>query len=132
MCEDNCPFCNVARDRLFHEGPLIQALWDVFPVTPGHALLIPKRHVPTWFDASPEEQQELMTAVEAVRTIIDRKYHPDGYNIGVNVGRAAGQTVFHLHMHVIPRYQGDVPDPTGGVLHVIPSKGNYLQDRSEP
>jgi len=131
MPENDCPFCKVPRDHVFHEGPLTLALWDVFPVTPGHTLLIPKRHVPTWFDASPEEQHELMRGVEAVRAIIDRKYHPDGYNIGVNVGLAAGQTIFHLHVHVIPRYQGDMPDPTGGVRHVIPSKGNYLQDRPE-
>jgi diadenosine tetraphosphate (Ap4A) HIT family hydrolase/HKD family nuclease len=111
----------------------VLGLWDAFPVSPGHALLVPKRHVATWFDATKEEQAELVAAIDIARAAIDRRLHgqPDGYNIGVNVGRAAGQTVFHLHVHVIPRKSGDVPDPRGGVRHVIPSKGNYLLPASQ-
>jgi len=106
-----------------------KAVWDVFPVSRGHALLIPNRHVPAWFDASPEEQAELCGGIMSVREIIDRLHSPDDYNIGINVGEAAGQTVFHLHVHVIPRYRGDMADPTGGVRHVIPQLGNYRASR---
>ncbi len=122
---EECPFCNIEQDRLIYEDDLIIAFWDVYPVSPGHTLLIPKRHVATWFDASEEEQIHLFHGVNRVREIIEERHSPAGYNIGVNVGQAAGQTVFHLHLHVIPRYGGDTPDPTGGVRHVIPGRGNY-------
>jgi superfamily II DNA or RNA helicase/HKD family nuclease len=89
-------------------------------------LLTPKRHVADWFHASPDEQNELLGAIKVAKTVIEKLYQPDGYNIGINVGQAAGQTVFHLHVHVIPRYAGDVSDPRGGVRHVIPAKANYL------
>ena len=125
ISRDECPFCNLQQERIFHEGQLFKAVWDIFPVSTGHALLILNRHVATWFDASPEEQADLVGGIAIVRDIIDRLHSPDGYNIGINVGEAAGQTVFHLHVHVIPRYRGDVADPTGGVRHVIPQRGNY-------
>lgn len=126
MTADACPFCNVPDNRIFHRGRFVTALWDAFPVSPGHALVVPCRHVATWFDATPEEQQELLTATEVARQVIARMYpQPDGFNIGVNIGQAAGQTIFHLHVHVIPRYAGDVPDPTGGIRGVIPGKANY-------
>jgi superfamily II DNA or RNA helicase/diadenosine tetraphosphate (Ap4A) HIT family hydrolase len=105
---------------------LVRALWDAHPVSPGHALVLPRRHVTAWFDATPDEQAALLAATDAVRHEIERHHTPDGYNLGVNVGEAAGQTVVHLHLHVIPRYLGDVPDPRGGVRHVIPHKANYL------
>jgi diadenosine tetraphosphate (Ap4A) HIT family hydrolase len=95
-------------------------------VSEGHLLIVPRRHVPTWFDASEEERAAITTAVDRGRELIESRHHPDGFNIGINVGEAAGQTVFHLHAHLIPRYSGDVPDPRGGVRHVIPDKGNYL------
>ncbi len=122
-----CPFCHPDPSRVFYEGNLVLGLWDGFPVSEGHALLIPRRHVPTWFDATPEERMELMGAIDIVRKNILDRFAPDGFNLGVNIGEAAGQTVFHLHLHVIPRYRGDVEDPTGGVRHVIPAKGNYLK-----
>lgn len=121
-----CPFCKPERCRVFHEDELVVGLWDGFAVSPGHALLVPKRHVETWFDASPEEQAALTQAIAVARARILERFNPDGFNIGINVGRAAGQTVFHLHVHVIPRYTGDVADPRGGVRHVIPAKANYL------
>ncbi len=127
---DSCPFCRTAARRVFHEGRRILGLWDGFPVSPGHALLIPRRHVATWFDASPEEQAELVAGIEIARQEILKHHQPDGFNIGINVGAAAGQTVFHLHVHVIPRYLGDVPDPRGGVRHVVPAKANYLASPS--
>ncbi len=121
-----CPFCEPARDRIFHEDPLVIALWDGFPVSPGHALIVPRRHVPTWFDANAEEQAAILGTIDRVREEILRRYQPDGFNIGINVGEAAGQTVFHLHLHVIPRYRGDVPNPRGGVRRVIPHRADYL------
>ncbi len=88
-------------------------------------LIIPKRHVASFFDLTKEEQQDMLLLADRVKSIIDEKFHPDGYNIGVNVGEAAGQSVFHVHMHLIPRYKGDVSNPRGGVRGVIPSKQNY-------
>jgi diadenosine tetraphosphate (Ap4A) HIT family hydrolase len=127
MSDQPCPFCNPRpAERIFYEDDLTRGLWDGFPVSPGHALLVPRRHVATWFDATAEEQAALMRALSAARDIAAERHRPDGYNVGINVGEAAGQTVFHLHIHLIPRYSGDVADARGGVRHVIPSKGNYL------
>ncbi len=130
MTSTSCPFCNPDQSRVFYEGKLVTAIWDGFPVSSGHALLIPRRHVATWFDATYEEQLELMAAIDIARSTILSHHKPDGFNVGVNIGRAAGQTVFHLHVHVIPRYEGDVEDPTGGVRGVIPAKGNYLKEHA--
>jgi superfamily II DNA or RNA helicase/diadenosine tetraphosphate (Ap4A) HIT family hydrolase len=121
----DCPFCEMAQERIVFETEVIRALWDLYPATPGHALLIPKRHVENWFLASEHEQQALMLSIDRLRREIEKRYCPDGFNIGINVGPAAGQTVFHLHVHVIPRYLGDVRYPQGGVRHVIPSKAVY-------
>jgi len=118
----------VPVERIFHDGKLVRGIWDAFPVSPGHALLVARRHVADWFQATDEEQAELLTALSIAREAILRHHQPDGFNIGVNVGTAAGQTIFHLHVHLIPRYSGDVPDPRGGVRHVIPAKANYLTD----
>ena len=124
----SCPFCDPTEDRVFAQNQLAIALWDGYPVSPGHALIIPRRHTPSWFDATELEQSALLALVKSAKAIIDRRHRPDGYNIGVNVGAAAGQTVFHLHMHLIPRFVGDVGDPHGGVRHVIPAKANYTLD----
>ena len=125
---DNCPFCSPDRAQLIFEGEQFIGLWDAFPVSPGHALVIPRRHIPTWFDATPAEQIALLEGIERARKEIVRHHKPDGFNIGINVDAAAGQTVSHLHIHVIPRYTGDIPDPRGGVRNVIPDKGNYLRN----
>ena len=121
-----CPFCHPDPGRVFHEDEVVVGLWDAFAVSPGHALLVPRRHVATWFDATHEEREALTRATEVARRRIEERHRPDGYNIGINVGAAGGQTVFHLHVHVIPRYAGDVPDARGGVRHVLPAKANYL------
>lgn len=123
----SCPFCNLDRSRIFYSGTLVVGLWDAFAVSPGHALVVPRRHVASWFDATAAEQQEIVTALAVARERVLAAHSPDGFNIGVNVGAAAGQTIFHLHAHLIPRYQGDVPDPRGGVRHVLPAKANYLR-----
>ena len=129
MTTGSCPFCNPDPSRVFYEGELVIGLWDSFPVAPGHVLLIPKRHVPTWFDVTSEERLELIAAIDIARDHILARNKPDGFNLGVNIGEAAGQTIFHLHLHLIPRYIGDVADPTGGVRNVIPDKGNYLKSK---
>lgn len=122
-----CPFCQISHSRVVFSNSLVAALWDGYPVSPGHLLIVPKRHVATWFEASPEEQQAVWQAIEEGKQAICQRHQPDGFNIGINVGEAAGQTVPHLHLHIIPRYQGDVPDPRGGVRYVIPQKANYLK-----
>src|SRR5262245_59880936 len=105
MLQSDCPFCNPDRTRLFLEAELVIGVWDAFPVSRGHALLVTRRHVVSWFDATVSERQALTEAVHGVRQEILRLHAPDGYNIGVNIGEAAGQTVPHLHIHVIPRYR---------------------------
>jgi len=126
MTESACPFCAPQDDRLFHRGRLIFGLWDQFPVSPGHALIIPRRHVGSWFAATDEERGAMIAGVAEARAAIEQIHQPDGYNLGVNIGHAAGQTISHLHLHVIPRYHGDVTQPRGGVRHVIPEKADYV------
>jgi superfamily II DNA or RNA helicase/diadenosine tetraphosphate (Ap4A) HIT family hydrolase len=124
-----CPFCQLPADDLVWSDGLVVALLDRYPVSPGHTLVLPRRHVATWFDASPEEQLAIWHAVDKVKRQLDEAHRPDGYNVGFNAGAAAGQTVMHLHVHVIPRFTGDMDDPRGGVRHVIPSRGNYLRQQ---
>jgi diadenosine tetraphosphate (Ap4A) HIT family hydrolase len=123
------PFLEVHSSEWIAANDLAFAIFDKFPVSKGHALVISKRLIATWFDASDSEQASMMALVGAVRRFLDQRLHPkpDGYNVGFNSGIAAGQTVPHLHIHVIPRYRGDVTDPTGGIRHVIPAKANYLR-----
>ena len=124
--DNNCPFCKAESERdIIASSSLSVAFFDGFPVSPGHALIIPKRHVASFFDLSKEEQQDLLNLADRVKINVEERYHPDGYNIGINVGEAAGQSIFHVHMHLIPRYKGDVPNPRGGVRGVIPAKQNY-------
>ncbi|MGA2707683.1 MAG: HIT family protein [Steroidobacteraceae bacterium] len=118
----SCPFCDLSDDRVIVRNELCVALWDRYPASPGHALIVPRRHIPTWFDATESERSAVLTLLDAAKALIDERLRPDGYNIGINSGAAAGQTVFHLHVHLIPRFVGDVHDPRGGVRHVIPSK----------
>lgn len=123
--DDNCPFCKVELEReIIASTSLSIAFFDGFPVSPGHALIIPRRHVASFFDLTKDEQLDMLKLVDTVKSIIDDEYNPDGYNVGVNVGETAGQSIFHVHMHLIPRYKGDVPNPRGGVRGVIPSKQN--------
>lgn len=120
------PFLNIPPERHIASNDLAFAIRDGFPVSAGHTLVITRRVVATWFDASENEQHALLRLVAEVRRQLEAELHPDGYNVGWNVDMAGGQTVPHLHVHVIPRFHGDVPDPRGGVRHVIPGKGNYL------
>lgn len=126
------PFLEAPESSWVARNELAFALRDRFPVSPGHTLVVPRRLVATWFDATPEERAALFALVDDVKRALDEELRPDGYNIGINAGEAAGQTVMHLHVHVIPRYRGDVDDPRGGVRHVIPGKGNYLSGAPRP
>ena len=119
------PFLTIPESAWVASNALAFAIRDGFPVTPGHTLVIPRREVATWFEATREEHLALLDLIDAVKRQLDSDLHPQGYNVGFNVGEVAGQTVMHLHVHVIPRYEGDMDDPRGGVRHVIPSKGNY-------
>ena len=124
MNNTKCPFCFIDRE-VIASSDLCFSIYDNYPVNKGHVLVIPYRHVPDYFDLSEDEIDSIWKQVNEVKNILDRKFEPDGYNIGLNVRRAAGQTIDHVHIHVIPRYKGDMEDPTGGVRHVIPGKGKY-------
>ncbi|MCP3168761.1 DEAD/DEAH box helicase family protein [Myxococcus qinghaiensis] len=126
------PFLLIPESEWVASNTLAFAIRDASPASPGHTLVIPRRPVATWFDATAEEQRALFSLVDEVKRGLDAELKPDGYNLGVNVGAAAGQTVFHLHVHVIPRFQGDVADARGGIRHVIPGKGNYLATQAKP
>ena len=119
------PFLDLPASDYLAENDLAFAIPDGFPLSPGHTLVVPKRLVATWFDATAEEKFALVELVDVVKRKLDERFRPDGYNLGFNAGEAAGQTVPHLHVHVIPRYYGDVPDPRGGVRWVIPGKAAY-------
>jgi diadenosine tetraphosphate (Ap4A) HIT family hydrolase len=121
------PFLAVPQSDWLCANELAFAIRDRFPVSPGHTLVIPRREVATWWEATRDEQAAIFDLVEVCKRALDaRAPAPEGYNIGINAGEVAGQTVMHLHLHLIPRYRGDVPDPRGGIRHVIPGKGNYF------
>lgn len=126
--DDNCPFCKqFDEDRIIYQDSSWIAVYDSYPVSKGHVLLIPKRHVKTYFDLNYIELASVGVTIGVVKLILDTKFKPDGYNIGINCGEAAGQTVPHCHIHIIPRYNGDVEDPRGGVRGCIPNKMNYIK-----
>jgi len=127
-----CPFCPPLDRPPVAENDLAVALRDRYPVSEGHTLVVPRRHVESWFDATASERAAMIALADDVRAALDAQLRPDGWNLGVNIGRAAGQTIFHVHLHLIPRFEGDVDDPTGGVRHVIPGKGNYRRAKTKP
>jgi diadenosine tetraphosphate (Ap4A) HIT family hydrolase len=121
----DCPFCG--EPTVVIENELAFAHYDSYPVNPGHCLVITRRHVAEYFQATAEEKAAILALVDEMKTIIDAEYKPDGYNIGVNIGEAAGQSVPHIHIHMIPRYWGDVENPRGGVRGVIPHRQKYVK-----
>ena len=121
----DCPFCG--KPEMVIENELAFAHYDSYPVNAGHCLIIPRRHVAEYFQATAEEKASIWALVDEMKIIIDREYSPDGYNIGVNIGETAGQSVPHIHIHMIPRYRGDVENPRGGVRGVIPHKQQYVK-----
>lgn len=114
----NCIFCEYSKEEYIAENDLCFAIFDKFPVNEGHALIIPKRHFKNYFDATKEEIVAIYDLSHEVKKLIDNKYSPDGYNVGVNVNHEGGQTIMHLHMHIIPRYKGDIGDPRGGIRRI--------------
>lgn len=122
---DKCVFCNIDKSRILFETTEWVAMFDAYPVTPGHVLLIPKEHYETFFDLPDRLKESLNLRLNDVKKLLDDKFHPTGYNIGVNCGQSAGQTVMHCHIHIIPRYNGDCENPRGGIRGVIPEKQKY-------
>ena len=122
---NHCPFCSLPLERILNEDALTLVIRDGYPVSPGHSLIIPKRHVASFFDLNEDERTSLFRLLAEAKASLDAEFKPDGYNIGINDGVAAGQTVFHLHVHLIPRYQGDRAEPRGGVRWIFPEKASY-------
>ena len=119
-----CLFCTDPQGVSL-DSELAYSARDTYGVSPGHTLVIPKRHVASFFELTPEEVADCMKLINEEKKNIDEQFSPDGYNIGVNIGPAAGQSIFHVHIHIIPRYEGDVENPQGGVRHVIAKKAHY-------
>ena len=124
-----CPFCALPEDRIVDQNDLAVVIRDGFPVSPGHTLVIPKRHVGSFFELDQDEVLSMLALLKTAKVVIHEELKPDSYNIGINDGPQAGQTVPHVHMHLIPRYRGDVSDPRGGVRWLIPTKADYWTDR---
>ena len=120
----DCIFCRLNRSILA-ETKLSLAFLDNFPVSKGHTLVIPKRHVASLWEMTAEEYMDAFTLLKRVKDVLQERFNPQGFNVGANCGQVAGQTVFHAHIHLIPRYPGDVPNPRGGIRNIIPGKGDY-------
>jgi diadenosine tetraphosphate (Ap4A) HIT family hydrolase len=120
-----CPFCSMDISRLLISNQFAIAAADAFPVSEGHTLIIPKRHISSIFDTTEEELVHIFKLVTQTRELLNEQFQPQGLNIGINDGVAAGQTVMHLHIHLIPRYKGDQSDPRGGVRWIFPDKAKY-------
>lgn len=125
MMVADCPFCNLDSSTPLFSNDLAVVIEDCFPVSLGHCLVIPKRHFISLFESTEEERGAFWVLLDQARQYLMTKYWPDGFNIGINDGAAAGQTVMHLHIHLIPRYSGDTDDPRGGVRWIMPDKAPY-------
>jgi diadenosine tetraphosphate (Ap4A) HIT family hydrolase len=123
--EKPCPFCSPSSEEVVTSNELCYARYDKYPVSPGHVLIIPFRHVASFFDLTGQEQQAAWELVFQMKDRLVHERQPDGFNVGINVGACAGQTVMHVHIHLIPRYRGDMQNPEGGVRGVIPEKRAY-------
>lgn len=121
----SCIFCSREELNIIAENELCFAIYDKYPVNLGHVLIIPKRHYKSFFDATVEEVTAIYELIHKCKEILDEKYKPTGYNIGINVNESAGQTIMHLHVHLIPRYDNDVEDPRGGIRNLKPQLVPY-------
>ena len=122
---DPCLFC-VPRD-VTRQNELAYCTRDTYPVSPGHSLVVPFRHCADFFDLTREEVSACMELLAQEQVAVDEQFSPDGYNVGANVNPAAGQSIFHVHIHLIPRYTGDSARPQGGVRQVLPEKAHYTR-----
>jgi diadenosine tetraphosphate (Ap4A) HIT family hydrolase len=120
-----CVFCSLPQNRIIDSNDLAMVIRDGFPISPGHTLVIPKRHVGSFFEITAEERTAMFALLDKAALRLKDELAPAGYNIGINDGPAAGQTVPHLHIHLIPRFESDVADPRGGVRWIIPEKADY-------
>ena len=125
MQQPSCPFCDRDAARELFVGRLAFAMLDGYPVSPGHVLIIPRRHCASWFNATAAEREEMLSLLDQAKVLVEQRHSPAAFNIGINDGAAAGQTIPHLHIHLIPRYTGDVPDPRGGVRWVLTERTDY-------
>lgn len=121
----DCVFCNIPKERILFETSDWIAMFDAYPVSKGHTLLISKKHYKTYFDLPEILRPSMDYWLRHIKDILDEKYRPDGYNVGFNCGESAGQTIDHFHIHIIPRYKGDVENPRGGVRGCIPQHMHY-------
>ncbi len=124
-----CPFCTLPETRVIDSSQQGLVIRDGFPISPGHTLIIPRRHTGSFFNLDADERTDLLGLLDRAKAVLEHEHSPDGYNIGINDGAAAGQTVPHLHIHLIPRYNGDSPDPRGGVRWIVPDKADYWSKR---
>ena len=125
MSKASCPFCALPAERILLLADEALVIRDAFPVSPGHTLVVPRRHIGSFFELTDAERACMVELLAKAKAELDLSFQPDGFNIGINDGAAAGQTVPHLHLHLIPRYRGDAPDPRGGVRWVLPAKAKY-------
>lgn len=121
----DCPFCSLPSERIIESNAHALVVADAFPISVGHTLIIPRRHLSSFFELNSDEVADVYELLRWMKDRLDEKLQPGGYNIGVNIGGVAGQTIAHAHVHLIPRYLGDVPDPVGGVRNIIPGRGRY-------
>lgn len=120
-----CLFCNLSKDRIKSENNLFMVIRDNFPISKGHTLIISKRHIASFFELNTQEFKELKPILKQAKKDLDNEFSPQSYNIGVNDGKYAGQTINHLHIHLIPRYKNDKKEPKGGIRWIFPDKANY-------
>jgi diadenosine tetraphosphate (Ap4A) HIT family hydrolase len=124
-----CAFCTLPESRVIDNSQHGLVIRDGFPISQGHTLIIPRRHTGSFFDLDADERSDLLALLDRSKVVLDAEFSPHGYNIGINDGAAAGQTIPHLHIHLIPRYKGDCPDPRGGVRWIVPDKADYWSQR---
>jgi diadenosine tetraphosphate (Ap4A) HIT family hydrolase len=120
-----CPFCNITEERIISSNEHGWIIRDGYPISPGHTLIISRRHVESWFSLSEEEKSNLMNLLTLAQQDLENEFSPNGFNLGINDGQVAGQTIPHVHIHLIPRYHGDLEDPRGGIRNIIPAKAKY-------
>jgi diadenosine tetraphosphate (Ap4A) HIT family hydrolase len=128
MPKDYCLFCdknNPDEHIIIAENDMFYARLDNMPISNGHTEIVPKKHIESFFELDDEEIIQMFNLIKKAKIIIQKKHNPDAFNIGINDGEEAGRTIHHLHIHLIPRYKGDVENPRGGIRHIIPGKGNY-------
>jgi diadenosine tetraphosphate (Ap4A) HIT family hydrolase len=127
-----CTYCTLSESRIIDQSPLTLVIRDVFPVSPGHTLIIPRRHVESYFDLTDQEREDMIFMTTRAKDSLKKELSPQAFNIGINEGFAAGQTVAHINMHLIPRFKGDVAEPRGGIRWLFPEKAIFWDKKSAP